>query len=77
MRICVQKFDAFIAKCGIQQQTTALYSPKQIVVTKCANRTIMDCAKSIILAQRLELEFLGRSNEHGGVHQKSMSNQGS
>jgi hypothetical protein len=37
----------------------------------------MDCAKNKILAQGLELEFLGRSNEHGNVHQKSMSNQGS
>jgi len=37
----------------------------------------MECARSMILAQGLELEFLGGNSEHGGVHQKLMSNQGS
>jgi hypothetical protein len=36
----------------------------------------MECARSMILAQGLELEFWGEA-EHGGVHKKSMSNQGS
>jgi transposase InsO family protein len=35
-----KKFDAFLAKCGIQQQTSVPYSPQQNDVVDCANRTI-------------------------------------
>ncbi len=52
-----KKFDAFIAECGIQQQTSAPYSPQQNGVVEHANRTIMECMKNMILAQGLELEF--------------------
>jgi len=52
-----KKFDAFLAECGIQRQTSVPYSPQQNGVAKRANRTIMECARSMILAQRLELEF--------------------
>ncbi len=56
-----KKFDAFLAECGIQQQTSAPYSPQQNGVAKRANRTIMECARSMILAQGLELEFWGET----------------
>jgi transposase InsO family protein len=54
-----KKFDAFLAECEIQRQTSAPYSPQQNGVAECANRTIMECARSMILAQGLELEFWG------------------
>jgi hypothetical protein len=52
-----KKFDAFLAECGIQRQTNAPYSPQQNGVAEHANITIMECVKSMILAQGLELEF--------------------
>jgi hypothetical protein len=52
-----KKFDAFLVECGIQRQTSAPYSSQQNGVTERANRTIMECARSMILAQGLELEF--------------------
>jgi transposase InsO family protein len=54
-----KKFDAFLAECGIQRQTSAPYSPQQNGVVERANRTIMECARSMIFAQRLGLEFWG------------------
>jgi len=56
-----KKFDAFLAECGIQGQTSAPYSPQQKGVAERANRTIMECARSMILAQGLELEFWGEA----------------
>jgi transposase InsO family protein len=56
-----KKFDAFLTKCGIQRQTSAPYSPQQNGVTKRANRIIMECARSMILAQGLNLEFWGEA----------------
>jgi hypothetical protein len=56
-----KKFDAFLGECGIQRQTSAPYSPQQNGVAKHANRTIMECARSMILAQGLELEFWGKA----------------
>jgi transposase InsO family protein len=56
-----KKFDAFLAECGIQRQTSAPYSPQQNGVAKRANRTIMECARSMILAQGLEFEFWGEA----------------
>jgi transposase InsO family protein len=52
-----KKFDTFLTKCGIQQQTNTPYSPQQNGVVERANRTIMECARSMILAQGLGLEF--------------------
>jgi len=37
----------------------------------------MECARKMILAQGLELEFWGEVVNTAGVHQKSMFNQGS
>ncbi len=54
-----KKFDAFLAECGIQQQTSAPYSPQQNGVAQRANKTIMECARSMNLAQGLELELWG------------------
>ncbi len=54
-----KKIDAFLTKCGIQWQTSAPYSTQQNGVTKCANRIIMECVRSMIFAQRLEFEFWG------------------
>jgi len=45
----------------IQRQRSPPYSPQQNGVTKRANRTIMECARSVILAQGLELEFWGEA----------------
>jgi hypothetical protein len=56
-----KKFDTFLAECGIQRQTSAPYSPQQNGVTECANKTIMECARSMILTQGLELEFWGEA----------------
>jgi transposase InsO family protein len=56
-----KKFDAFLAKCGIQRQTNAPYSPQQNGVVEHANRTIMECAINMILTQGLELEFWGET----------------
>jgi transposase InsO family protein len=56
-----KKFDAFLAGCGIQRQTSAPYSPQQNGVAKRANRTIMECARSMIFAQGLGLEFWGEA----------------
>ncbi len=52
-----KKFDAILTKCGIQWQTSAPYSPQQNVVVERANKTIMECARSMILAQGLEFEL--------------------
>jgi glutaredoxin len=54
-----KKFDVVFAECGIQRQTSAPYSPQQNGVAECVNRIIMECARSMILAQGLELEFWG------------------
>ncbi len=56
-----KKFDAFLVECGIQRQTSVPYSPQQNGVAKRANRTIMECARSMILAQGLEFEFWGET----------------
>ncbi len=56
-----KKFNAFLAKCGIQRQTSAPYCPQQNGVAERANRTIMECARSMILAQGLELAFWGET----------------
>jgi transposase InsO family protein len=56
-----KKFDAFLMECGIQWQTSAPYSPQQNGVTKRASRTIMECARSMILTQGLEFEFGGKA----------------
>ncbi len=56
-----KRFDAFIAECGIQRQTSAPYSPQQNGVAECANRTIMECARNMILAQGLGLELWGEA----------------
>ncbi len=56
-----KKFDAFLVECGIQRQTSAPYSPQQNGVAERANRTIMECARSMILAQGLGLEFWGEA----------------
>jgi len=52
-------FDAFLVECGIQWQISAPYSPQQNGVAERANRTIMECARNMIFAQRLKLEFWG------------------
>jgi len=56
-----KKFHTFLAECRIQQQTSAPYSPQKNNVAKRANITIMECARSMILAQGLELQFWGEA----------------
>jgi transposase InsO family protein len=52
-----KKFDDFLHECGIERQTSAPYTPQQNGVAERANRTIMECARSMIRAQGLDLEF--------------------
>jgi transposase InsO family protein len=40
-------------ECGIERQTSAPYTPQQNGVAERANRTIMECARSMIRAQGL------------------------
>jgi transposase InsO family protein len=52
-----KEFDGFFGECGIQWQTSALYTPQQNGYAKHVNRTIMECVKNMILIQGLDLEF--------------------
>jgi transposase InsO family protein len=52
-----KKFDAFLVECGIQRQTSAPYSPQQNGVAERANRTIMECVRSIFLHKGWDLNF--------------------
>ncbi len=52
-----KKFDDFLHECGIEHQTSAPYTPQQNGVAERANRTIMECTRSMICAQGLDLEF--------------------
>jgi transposase InsO family protein len=52
-----KKFDDFLRECGIQQQTSAPYTTQQNGVVERTNRTIMECTRSMIHTQRLDLEF--------------------
>ncbi len=52
-----KKFDNFLHECGIQRQTSAPYTPQQNGVMERANRTIMECTRSMIHAQGLDFEF--------------------
>jgi hypothetical protein len=52
-----KKFDNFLHECGIQRQTSAPYTPQQNGYAERANRTIMECVRSMIRAQGLDLEF--------------------
>ncbi len=56
-----KKFDAILAKCGIQWQTNVPYSPQQNDVVERANRTIMECARNMLLAQGFEFELWGEA----------------
>ncbi len=60
-RICVQ--EVWCISYGMWNSTTnkCAYSPQQNGVAEPANRTIMECARSLILAQRLGLEFWGEA----------------
>jgi transposase InsO family protein len=52
-----KKFDNFLHECGIHRQTSAPYTPQQNGVAERANKTIMECIRSMIRAQGLDLEF--------------------
>jgi len=56
-----KKFDNFLHECGIQRQTSAPYTPQQNGVVERTNRTIMECARSMIRAQGLDLEFWAKA----------------
>ncbi len=55
-----RKFEAFFTKFGIQQQASVPYSSQQNGVAEHANRTIIECARSMILAQGLGVELWGK-----------------
>jgi hypothetical protein len=50
-------FDDYLREFGIQQQTSALYTSQQYGIAKQTIKTIMECAKRIICAQGLDLDF--------------------
>jgi hypothetical protein len=52
-----KKFDNFLHECGIEWQTSALYTTKQNGVAERTNKTIMECARSMIHGQGFDLEF--------------------
>ncbi len=52
-----KKFDNLLHECGIQRQISALYTPQENGVAERANRTIMECARNMIHARGLDLEF--------------------
>jgi transposase InsO family protein len=56
-----EKFDNFLHECGIQRQTSAPYTPQQNGIVDWANRTIMECARSMIHAQGLDLEYWAKT----------------
>jgi len=56
-----KKFDNFLHECGIQRQTSAPYTPQQNGVVERTNRTIMECTRSMIRAQGLDLEFWAKA----------------
>ncbi len=51
-----KNFDDFWRECGIQRRTSAPSTPQQNGVAERTNRTIMECARSMIRAQGLDLE---------------------
>ncbi len=55
--LCQKSLMIFLRECGIQRQTSAPYTPQQDGVAEWVNRTIMKCARSMIRAQGLDLEF--------------------
>jgi hypothetical protein len=50
-----------LRECGIQRQTNAPYTPQQNGVAKRANKTIMECARNMIRARGLDLEFWAKA----------------
>ncbi len=54
--LCPKNLMVF-GECGIQWQTSALYTPQQNGYAEHVNRTIMECVRSMILIQGLDLEF--------------------
>jgi transposase InsO family protein len=56
-----KNFDNFLHECGIQRQTRAPYTPQHNGVAERANRTIMECARSMIRAQGFDLEFWAKA----------------
>ena len=54
-------FQNFLKEHGIQHQTTIPYTPQQNGVAERANRTIVECARTMIHAQGLGKEFWGEA----------------
>jgi transposase InsO family protein len=52
-----KKFDDLLHECGIERQTSAPYTPQQNGVGEPTNRTIMECARSMIRAQGFTWSF--------------------
>jgi hypothetical protein len=51
----------FLQNVGFNDKQVHPISHNKMVLRKHANRTIMECAKNMILAQRLKLEFWGET----------------
>jgi len=48
---------AYLEKCGIQRETTAPYNPEQNGKAECENRTIVESARTMIIAKNLPLSL--------------------
>ena len=55
------EFQDFIKQKGIRHELTAPYSPEQNSVVERDNRTVVECAKSMIYHKSLPLEFWGEA----------------
>ena len=56
-----QEFQDFIKQKGIRHELTAPYSPEQNSVVERDNRTVVECARSMLYQKSLPLEFWGEA----------------
>ena len=52
---CNKGMDEYLEKCGMQQETTAAYNPEQNGKAERDNRTIVESARTMIIAKNLPL----------------------
>lgn len=64
--------DSYLELQGIERMRLPPYSPQQNGMAERANKTLIECAKSILFHAKTTYEFLGRSNLLRGRHKKSL-----
>ena len=57
----LKDFESYLRKHGIVHQKTAPYTPEQNGVTKCANRTIIKMARTLMSESKVDFEFWGEA----------------